>query len=57
MTRNSTTATDHIITNLDVSMISETQIAEIFPESQFTIEGFSEPSCLDRAVNGGGILI
>ena len=38
-------------------MISESQIAEMFPEPQFTTERYSEPSCLDRAVNGGGILL
>lgn len=38
-------------------MISETQIAEIFPESQFTIEGFSDPYCLNHTVNGGWIFV
>ena len=36
-------------------MISETKANEMFQESQFIIEGFSEPYRLDRTVNGGGV--
>ena len=38
-------------------MISETKIAEKFPESQFIVEEFSEPYRLDRTVKGGVILL
>ena len=38
-------------------MISETKIDDTFPDSQFLIEGFSEPYRLDRTGNGGGILL
>ena len=39
---------------LDIIMISETKIDESFPESQFTIEGYSKPFRRDRNCNGGG---
>ena len=38
-------------------MVSETKIDDIFPESQFLIEGFSKPFRLDRTAKGGGILL
>ena len=38
-------------------MISETKIDDSFPYSLFLIEGFSTPYRLDRASNGGGILL
>ena len=38
-------------------MISETKIDDTFPESQFLIEGFSNPFRLDRTAKGGGILL
>ena len=38
-------------------MISETKIEESFPTSQFLIDDFSSPYCLDRNSNGGGILV
>ena len=42
---------------LDIIMISETKIDESFPETQFTIEGYSKPFRRDRNCNGGGLLI
>ena len=38
-------------------MISETKLDESFPTSQFFMNGFSSPHCLDRNYNGGGILL
>ena len=38
-------------------MVSETKIDDIFPESQFLIEGFSTPYILDRTAKGVGILL
>ena len=43
--------------NLDILMISETKIDDIFPDSQFLIEGFSVPYRLDHTAKGGGILL
>ena len=37
-------------------MISETKLDESFPTSQFFMNGFSSPHCLDCNYNGGGIL-
>ena len=38
-------------------MVSETNIDDIFPESQFLIKDFSKPFRLDRTAKGGGILL
>ena len=43
--------------NLDIFMVSETKIDNTFPESQFLIEGFSNPFRLDRTAKGGGVLL
>ena len=44
--------------NLDILMVSETQIDDTFPESQFLIKGFSKQFFrLDRTAKGGGILL
>ena len=34
--------------SLDVFMISETKLEEIFPESQFLMDGFTPPYRMDR---------
>ena len=38
-------------------MISETKLDEIFPSSQFFLDGYSVPFRLDRNENGGVILL
>ena len=43
--------------NIDIIVITETKIDDSFPESQFSIDGFSVPYRLDRNSNGGGVLI
>ena len=43
--------------NIDILMISETKLDEVFPTSQFFINGFSRPHRLDHKCNGGGILL
>ena len=43
--------------NIDVLMISETKLDESFPTSQFMINGFSAPFCLDRNDKGGGMIL
>ena len=40
---------------LDLLIISETKINKSFPKSQFLINGFSDPFCIDRNVHRGGI--
>ena len=42
---------------IDVLMISETKLDEIFPTSQFMINSFSAPVRLDRNDKGGGIIL
>ena len=40
---------------VDIFVVSETKLDESFPQSQFTIDGFSTPFRLDRN-DGGGII-
>ena len=46
-----------VISDIDILMILETKIAESFQLSQFMIDGFSMPSCLDRNAQGGRVLV
>ena len=48
---------DQVKGNIDVLMISETNIDHSFPLGNFLIGGFSKPSGLDRDSIGGGILL
>ena len=48
--------THQIKDNIDL-MISERNLDESFPTSQFFMNGFSSPHRLDRNRNGGGILL
>ena len=48
--------THQIKDNIDL-MISERNLDESFPTSQFFMNGFSSPHRLDRNCNGGGILL
>ena len=43
--------------NVDVLLISETQLDKSFPPAQFIIKGYSEPYRLDRNSKGGGLLL
>ena len=43
--------------NIDVLMISETKLDESFPTSQFIINGFSAPFCLDQNDKDDGIIL
>lgn len=43
--------------NVDIIMISETNMKETFPEVQFCTDEYSTPYLLDRNSNGGGILM
>ena len=43
--------------NIDIIMISETNIDSSFPLSQFKIDGYSSPFRLDRNSKGGSIMI
>ena len=42
---------------IDILILTETKIDDIFPSSQFLIDGYSIPYRLDRNAHGGGILI
>ena len=43
--------------NIDVLMVSKTNIDNSFPVGNFVIDGFSTPYRLDRDSNGGGIML
>ena len=38
-------------------MISKSRLDDSFPDSQFLIEGFGKPFCLDRNRNGAGTML
>ena len=46
-----------IINEIDVLLLSETKIAEMFPLKWFLISGFAKPLWLDRNSRGGGIIL
>ena len=43
--------------NVDLLMVSETNVDDTFPTEQFKIEGYSNPIGLDRNRHGGGLMI
>ena len=43
--------------NIDILMISETKVDDSFPDSQFSLDGFGTPFCLDQSRSGGGIML
>ena len=47
----------YVDNNLDILMVSETNLDNIFQRSQFLIEGFSTPNRRDRTATGGEILL
>ena len=47
---------DMIKDNVDILLISETKLDDTFPSGKFFIEGYKEPTRLDRNKNGGGLL-
>ena len=56
--RNKFDALTYIIgNNIDIILISETKIDDIFPTAQFFIKGFSAPHRQDKNRTGGGILL
>ena len=44
-------------THLDVFLISETKIDVSFPDTQFSLEGYSNPHRKDRKIGAGGLLL
>ena len=43
--------------NLDILIVTESKLDETFPKKQFYINGYAPPFRVDRAKNGGGIII
>ena len=43
--------------NIDILMISVTEVDDSFPDGQFFLDGFGKPFRLDRNRNGGGIML
>ena len=48
---------DMISGKVDIMLISETKLDNTFPKVQFHLQGYSEPSRLDRTAHGGGLLL
>ena len=46
-----------ITVHIDILMVSETELDEIFPIGQFIIEGFGVPYRVDQNANDGGIML
>ena len=46
-----------VVRNLDILLITETNIDSSFPEAQFEIDGFTTPYRVDRDCHGEGILL
>ena len=46
-----------IINNVDVLLVSETELDDSFPTVQFLLHGFSKPYRLDRCSNGDRIFL
>ena len=42
---------------IDILLISETNLNDTFPLSQFILEGFTSPYKLDRTEHGGGLML
>ena len=42
---------------IDILVITETKLNDLFPEAQFFLEGYTMPYRLDRSEHGGGIMI
>ena len=56
--RNKFESLQHIINeNIDVLLISETEIDSSVPSAQFHLEDYATPYRLDRYANGGGNLL
>ena len=45
---------DIIKDKIDILMISETKVDDTFQDSQFFLDGFGTPFCLDQNRDGGG---
>ena len=45
-----------ILKNVDILVITETNLDDTFPLGQFYVEGFTVPYRLDRNGNGGGVM-
>ena len=43
--------------NVDILMISEPKLDDLFSDGQFSIEGFGKPCRLDQKRNGCGIML
>ena len=46
-----------ILKNVDILVVTETKLDEIFPLAQFYVERFTMPYRLDRNRNGGSVII
>ena len=45
-----------VLKHVDIFMLTETKLDDSFPNSQFSVDGFSEPFKIDRNRSGGGVM-
>ena len=48
---------DVIGQNIDIFLVSETKLNDLFPDAQFLIDGFRQPYRKDRTAKGGGLML
>ena len=46
-----------VLKHVDILVLTETKLDDSFPNSQFLVDGFSEPFRIDRDRSGGGVMI
>ena len=46
-----------VLKHVDILVLTETKLDDSFPNSQFLVDGFSEPFRIDRNRSGGGVMI
>ena len=46
-----------VLKYMDILVLTETKLDDSFPNSQFLVDGFSEPFRIDRNRSGGGVMI
>ena len=46
-----------VLKYVDILVLTETKLDDSFPNSQFLVDGFSEPFRIDRNRSGGGVMI
>ena len=46
-----------VLKSVDILVLTQTKLDDSFPNSQFRVDGFSQPFRIDRNRSGGGVMI